>query len=997
MGSLKKSVGILFPAMRLSFALIMLASCVLLSAELLGYTPKENKFLIESRTRTSESLAMQLSVFIPDQEIKKIQTLIRYMVKRDPDILSAGIRKANGQLLYQSPKHEQLWDDYSEDVSTTTHVLVPILQNRQLWANVELRFKNLKGETFFGFFDQSIFRLILFFCLIGFFVFLAFMLRTLRQLDPSSVIPERVNAAFDTLAEGVMIVDENEHILLANKAFQEKIMRDENSLVGFKASELKWKSISAQKSGKEYPWKQVINTGKSCIGAQLIYKIANDHEIKFAMNASPILDAKDVLQGVLVTVDDISQLEQHNYDLKTVVARLQKTQFQVQQQNKELTYLATRDPLTNCLNRRSFSEQFEIVFNKAKEQGTELTCVMVDIDHFKAVNDNYGHSVGDEVIKMLAEILHSNTHVDDLVGRYGGEEFCLVCPGMPDDVAMKMAERIRLKIKDESVNRYENGPRVTASLGIATFHDNPKNPGDLNNMADQALYVAKETGRNKVVRWTADAEKNADNVPVTEPEIEEELEEVTELKIRINELEELASSVSAELEYNQSYDVLTGLPNQVLFYDRVHQSIERGYRHDQLAAVLIIDIEMFSQINTSLGRSIGDQLLQQFSERLNTIFRKSDGVTRLTISRFTGDEFAILLTDLSNQEQVTWAIKRLLDSMQESIDIDGHTIHLNTKIGISLYPTDANTVEELLNHAMTAKKFCKNHPSSLNYQFFDQQMQETSVKQLHLEKELHKAVEQEQWKLLYQPKLDITRGKVIGAEALIRWQHPKRGLLSPYEFIDFAEQRKLIIPIGDWVIDQACKKIRQLLEEGITDCKIAINLSSIQLVQADIVKKIFSALDKYDVPPRLFEIEVTETTLIDNMKQASESLKRLNARGIPIAIDDFGTGYSSLNYLKNLPINCLKIDRSFIMDICHDHNDEQIVKTLISMAHSLELKVVAEGVEDNDQLNLLKKYGCDEIQGYLLSKPVTEDEFLEIIKKPPQKISSSDKVIQLHS
>lgn len=212
--------------------------------------------------------------------------------------------------------------------------------------------------------------------------------------------------------------------------------------------------------------------------------------------------------------------------------------------------------------------------------------------------------------------------------------------------------------------------------------------------------------------------------------------------------------------------------------------------------------------------------------------------------------------------------------------------------------------------------------SGTNYQFFDPQMQQISIKHLHLERELHEVIKQQQWNLLYQPKFDINQGKIIGAEALIRWQHPERGLLSPFEFIDFAEQRKLFIPIGDWVIQQACKQINDLISQGITDCKIAINLSSVQLVQPDIVQKILSTLEQFDIPPRLFEIEVTETTLIDNIKMASESLKRLNTRGIQIAIDDFGTGYSSLNYLKNLPLNCLKIDRSFVKDICHDHSDE---------------------------------------------------------------------------
>ena len=983
---MQKSLGTIFPAMRLSFALVLLTSCILLTAEMLGFTPQENKFLIDSRTKISESLAIQMSMLIPEQDMKKIQTLITFIVKRASDNLSAGIRLSSGNLIFQSANHALLWADYDKDISTTSHVLVPITQNRQLWGNVELRFKALKSESFLSYFQQPIFKLIIFISLIGFFVYLVFMLRTLRQLDPTAVIPERVNAAFDTLAEGVVIIDENEYILLANISFCDKIGVAEKSLMGIKASELQWQSISAQKSGTDLPWIKVLNSGKSTIGAQLIFEKSKDDVIKFAVNASPIMGDKDKAQGVLITLDDISLLEQHNKDLKNAVTRLHKSQFQIKQQNKELAYLATRDSLTGCLNRRSFAEQFAILFNQAREINTDLACIMVDIDHFKLVNDNYGHAVGDEVIKLLAKILKSSTRKDDLVARYGGEEFCLVLPGMTTEVALSNAERIRLKVKQETAKRFENGPRVTVSLGVSSIYDNAKTSGALNDLADKALYVAKESGRNQVVRWQADTETN-DSTAVHETEpLAEQSGQVEQLQHRIDELEEIASDFSTQLDYRHNYDVLTGLPNQVLFYDRIHQSMERGFRLDQLAAVLIIDIEMFSQINTSLGRAIGDQLLQVFAERLNTIFRKSDGISRLTISRFAGDEFAVLLTDISQQDQVTWAVKRLLDSINVPVEIEGNTIHITAQVGVSLYPTDANTVDELLNNAMTAKKYCKNHKNQFNYQFYDQQMQELSVKHLLLEKEIRAAIKNQEWQLLYQPKMDINEGKIIGAEALIRWQHPQRGLLSPWEFIDFAEKHNLIIAIGDWVIQQACKQIQIFMSQGINDCKIAINLSSVQLIQPDVVQKVFAALEKYNIPPRLFEIEVTETALINNINIASESLKRLSARGIKIAMDDFGTGYSSLNYLKNLPIDCLKIDRSFIIDVCHDDNDKQIVKALISMAHSLNLSVIAEGVEDKDQLDLLNEYGCDEIQGYLLSKPITPHKLVAIIKNPQQYI-----------
>lgn len=995
-----KKFATIFPAMRISIALVLLTVCLLLSAEILGLAPQESNIRIESRINISEALALQMSVLIPDEDIKKIQKLIRFIVKRNPDILSAGIRKASGQLIFQSANHEELWGNYTQQTSTTTHILVPILQRGELWGYVELRYAQIKAETFLGF-NQGLFKLILFVSLSGFFVFLVFMLRTLRQLDPSSVIPERVNAAFDTLAEGVVIVDENGYILLVNKSLSEKIGHNASSLIGVKASELKWENISSEATEEVLPWIKVLETGKSTIGAQLIFKRAKNNTIKFAVNASPIIVENNKLQGVLVTLDDISELEQRNTDLKTMLSRLQKSQLHVQKQNKELSFLATRDSLTGCLNRRSFSEQFEAGFERAKKKGLDLICIMVDIDHFKLVNDNYGHAKGDQVIKMLADILKSNARKDDLVGRYGGEEFCLVLPEMTTKAAMRVAERLRMKIKDESAARFTNGPHVTASLGLATIHDNPQTADELNQLADEALYIAKQAGRDMVVRWTADAESKKpaeQGGPAVEKVESAKVIEIRHLRTRVLELEEIASNFSSELEYTQSHDVLTGLPNQTLFCDRIQQVIERSYRQDRLAAVIVIDIDKFSEINTSLGRDIGDRLLQLFAEQLNAVFRKQDSISRVDISRFGADEFAVLLTEISQQEEVTWVVKRLLDAVKTSYEIEGHTLHLSTKIGVSVYPMDASSVDELLNHALTAKKYCKIKNNLSSYQFFNPKIQQQSIHFLRLEKELREAIDKEQWVLLFQPKMNIHSGIIVGAEALLRWQHPQRGLIDPLEFIEFAEQRKLIIPIGDWVINQACKQIKNFIDKGFYDSKISINLSTVQLMEADIVAKIFRALDQYNIPPKQFEIEVTESTLIENIQVASESLKRLNARGISIAIDDFGTGYSSLNYLKNLPINNLKVDRSFIMDICHNHNDEQIVKTIISMAHSLDIMVVAEGVDDKQQLELLSRYGCDEMQGYLLSKPVDPQTLENIIAKPLTQVDNySSSLLGIHS
>ncbi len=975
MNNLRKSLGLMFPAMRIAIALAMLTACILLSADMFGFIPDEDKLELESRQKIAESLAIQFSVMDPKQDIPKIKGLIRIVAKRNPAILSTGIRAVSGQAVFESPNHARLWEGYNGEKSTSTHVFVPLFQRDTLWGNVELRFEEQKSDSLIGYTQTATFKLLVFCILIGFFVFLVFMLRTLRQLDPSAVIPERVNAAFDTLSEGVVIIDEDEQILLTNKAFTDKIERDTIALLGHKFSEFKWERVSKEKSGTQLPWIEVLNTGKAIVGAQFNLTPDDGNPITFAINASPIPDAEGASQGVLITLDDITDIEERNVELRSMVQRLEKTQAQVHEQNKELTYLASRDALTGCLNRRSFAAQFEILFGAAQANDSELSCIMVDLDHFKSVNDNFGHAIGDEVIKMLAEILKATTRDEDLVARYGGEEFCVVLPGMSLEVAVKVAERIRLRIKDQSNKQFEDGPRVTASLGVASIHDNPEDQGALNNLADQALYGAKQSGRNRVVSYASmSADQDVDeSTTLDQPQVPVVEANVERLQHRIVELENMASEFSSELDYNKSYDHLTGLPNQILFYDRIHQAIERGCRHDQIVAVLIIDIELFSQINASLGRSGGDELLKQVAYRLNSIVRKTDGVSRLSVSRFAGDEFAVLLTDLSKKEEVTWAVKRILDTINQQVEIEGSTVYLNSHVGVSLYPTDADCVEDLLNNAMTAKQYSKKHRSEYRYQFFDHHVQDLSVKHLQLEVEMRRAIDNEEWVLLYQPKFDLAKQKVIAAEALIRWDHPERGIVSPYEFIEFAEQRGHIVPIGDWVIRQVCRQLRDWIDRGFNDCRIAINLSSVQLVQPDIVQRIFAQLDEFNVPPRLLGIEITETILMDNVRQAIESLERLHARGMHISIDDFGTGYSSLSYLKTLPIDSLKIDRAFVKDICTDTNDQKIVQTLVTMAHSMGMRVVAEGVEDREQLKLLSDYSVDEIQGYLLSKPVAPE------------------------
>jgi len=489
--------------MRISFALVLLTVSLLFIADLAGFTPDERQAELRARKIISESLAVEFSILGVSAETQ-FYRFLEIIVKRDDTILTAGIRNNDGDLVFQVGNHAEQWGSYHSQKSTATHILVPVIKDGKTWRTVELKFAPLGADIFPDIMGSSIYKLVLFILIFGFFAYLFFILRTLRQLDPSAVVPERVNAAFDTLTEGVLILDEEEQIVLANKAFAEKLGRTPDSLLGIKAIELGWKVTPR----KTLPWTKAIQSGETNMGYHLDLSTSSGSVRKFIVNCAPILGDHNAIQGILITFDDVTVLEQKNIELSSLIAQLETTQVEVTKQNKELHFLATRDSLTGCLNRRAFYEAFGIEFAKAKKEGTELSCIMADIDHFKLVNDNYGHAMGDEIIQLLANILHSNSRKDDLVGRYGGEEFCLVLPGLSADDAFSVAERIRLSVMNESSKIYEEaGLIVTASLGVASIFDHAENPAELNNQADKALYVAKESGRNRVIRWHPSKEK----------------------------------------------------------------------------------------------------------------------------------------------------------------------------------------------------------------------------------------------------------------------------------------------------------------------------------------------------------------------------------------------------------------------------------------------------------------------------------------------------------
>jgi diguanylate cyclase (GGDEF)-like protein/PAS domain S-box-containing protein len=453
------------------------------------------------------------------------------------------------------------------------------------------------------------------------------------------------------------------------------------------------------------------------------------------------------------------------------------------------------------------------------------------------------------------------------------------------------------------------------------------------------------------------------------------MRDVTERR-RTEELTREKIRAEAQIRQLALYDSLTGLPNRHLFKEQLSDAVARADRSDQALVMLSLNLDRFKRINDTLGREVGDLVLKEVASRLIKSVRQTDYITRSDskaasqhIARQGGDEFTVLLGELNQAQEATKVARRILEALSQPFNQEGHEIVMSASIGIAVYRLDGNDADTLLKNADAAMHYAKEQGKN-NYQYYNDKMNNSAFQGMTLESNLHKALERDEFSLHYQPKIDVKSGSITGAEALIRWRHPDLGLVSPAEFIPMAEESGLIIPIGEWVLDSACAQLRAWREGGLTPVPVAVNLSAKQFHQQNIAAVVMRALQDHSVDPRLLELEITESTAMRNAEATSTTLRDLKALGVRIAIDDFGTGYSSLSYLKRFPIDSLKIDRSFVTDLPGNQDDATIAQAIIIMAHALRLKVIAEGVENEAQLEFLTANGCDEVQGYYFSRPL---------------------------
>ncbi len=444
---------------------------------------------------------------------------------------------------------------------------------------------------------------------------------------------------------------------------------------------------------------------------------------------------------------------------------------------------------------------------------------------------------------------------------------------------------------------------------------------------------------------------------------------------------ELQSEIAARRQVEEKaahialHDALTALPNRILFSDRLSLALAQARRTKKMAAVICLDLDRFKIINNTLGHPLGDLLLQGVACRLKCCIREDD-----TIARLGGDGFAIALSGLSHVDHVHTVANKILNTMKQPYIICEHELYVKTSMGISLYPNDGDSAEIILKNADIAMYHTRDHGGN-NYHFYVPAMYNKSFAAMILERDIHRALERKEFVVYYQPQVNVDTGQIIGMEALVRWQHPHRGLLSPIEFLPFAEETRMIVSIDEMVLHTACMQNKAWIEKGFNPLSVAVNLSAHTFQQNNLIELITSVLKETGMPPHLLELEITEGAAMQNLELTIYNLKKLRELGIQIALDDFGTGFSSLFYLKKFPINRLKISQHFVRDLTTDQNDKMIVSAVIALSQNMKFGVIAEGVENNEQLDFLKQQHCSEIQGYLFSKPLPMQMFEELISQ----------------
>ncbi len=1028
--------------------MVMLVISILLSSELLGLFPDNTNAKISERKFIVETFAVHIAMEMDSsdgQTSPEIVELMRSTVQRNSIVKSVAIRRDDGSLIESYGNHDGNWTLNPEE-RPATQLQFPLFEGENQIANVEIRFSGLNEGLSLIDRRASFPAVLLFVAISGFFAFCMFLKRTLRELDPDAVIPERVKKALDTLAEGLLIVNRDGEIVFSNAEFATTAGIASEDLAGLNCNTLKWQL----EENETLPWNDLLHGGEMPAGATIKLNTGYQQLSTFTVNATPIIASANEIRGALVTFSDITEVEIKNAELQNALNKLETSQLEITRQNEELEYLATRDPLTGSLNRRSFFSGFDSLFDEARRNRDELTCIMTDIDHFKSVNDTHGHGVGDDVIKYLADVLADLSRPNDLVGRFGGEEFCIVLPETTINEGYRIAENIRQTIEQGIGANFLDKCQITASFGVASIHSNASTPSEMVEQSDKALYVSKESGRNKVTNYSSKMEDENFNpkdvvsieqsdtelkpaivkpsVPIlalktslptkdaekSEPTVKAVIDKNTHTPAPVLKINSANTTVPLFANNNNSSepnsaastsilstsDDLTKLPDvensdgaslrldRSLLLDRLAQSVQSAAGSDHHVGVFLITIEALHRINDILGFTVSEKLYRKIAQRLKATLIEDAGdivgssEQSISVTRYGDTEICLAVHKIQNRQDTEIIHQKIIEAFDRTISVDGHEIYAALDIGVSVYPEHGDNADKLIRSASIAMREARDEDGQNNICYFREKLDTVSRRLIRLETALHQALKRNELFVVYQPKVNLETGDIVSMEALIRWRHPEMGIITPGEFIPVAEKTGLINDISTWVTRVVCAQLSIWRDAGHTDLSVSVNVSPAEMKNEFLAHNILGSIQEFNIPANTLEVEVTESMAMRDMDKAVSTLEKLANAGVEISIDDFGTGYASLSYLKQFPIAKVKIDRLFVSDFAANPADARIVAGVIAMSHSLGMTVVCEGVEEIDQLRFLQDNHCDEVQGNLLSLPLQRQEATNLLANP---------------
>jgi diguanylate cyclase (GGDEF)-like protein len=872
------------------------------------------------------------------------------VVSRNPEILSIAIRGADGKLLVEAGGHEVSWIEPGDGKSTATHMLVPLRNADVPQGRIEIVFRPFDTKENVLGVPRAMMPFIGFIGIAGFAGYYFVLKRSLRELDPGRAIPERVKEAFDTLAEGVLIMDEREYVLLANDTFVKNIYTIPEGLLGFDASELPWLPGHGGTQAPELPWRIAMRDEKPVLGVSMGIHDRFGDQRRLLVNATRIVDGRGMVRGVIATFDDVTVLHQTNEQLHLSIDQLHISQLKISEQNQLLQRLATSDPLTGCLNRRTFFAEAEIALQNARSQNQRISFLMLDADHFKSINDRFGHVTGDKVLIGVVEVMKQVCGEGDLVGRYGGEEFCILATRSVEWDVERLADQIRLAISGVAT-WLPNGERVTISIGIATLTDVACEIADLVKRADEALYAAKTSGRNRFVNWSSMPSQS--QAPGLIPAQSAQKRENS-----------TPSPVLPESKVAQkSNDELTGLPNGKAAVEYIDAMI-RDDIGEQSFAIARIDIDNLEYFNGRYGRNVADALLVKISQRIVSKLRRTDMLARLNAG-----EFLLLLEPFEGMQRIEPIVERVRNELKQPFVMEGHQLFCSCRIGVSVYPEHGRSYEDLRRNADNAMLQAKQSAKG-EAVFFDINMMQAATARMEAEQRLRLAVRDRKFCCAFQPKIDIIGRRVVGFEALVRWCDDDGELHLPDEFIGLAAELGLIDQITNFVLEMMIKSVDRLDATFGSGTTISINVAATLANDLEFMVPFTRIIRDSKIPDRII-LELTEDSLIPKGAFQTVIVPILRDIGVRVSIDDFGTGYSSLSALADITADEIKVDRSFISSIHQRPRNQSILRAINSLGNALNMTIVAEGVETFEELAYLQAATTiRQAQGFYFSEPL---------------------------